>query len=531
MKTIISGENARKKLKIGASKLAAAVKVTLGPKGRNAVIERKYMSPLVTNDGVTIARTIELEDPAENIGASLIKQVSIKTNEIAGDGTTTACVLADTIISEGIKCIESGSNPLEINRGMKMAFEKIKEFLIDFSIPVKTNDDIVHIAAISAGDSSIGKLIGSAIKEVGENGIITLEESKTASTELKFVEGLEYDRGYISPYMINNADKQIVSLENCKILVCDQKITSINQILPILEQCSANNLPLLVIAEDFDQDVIGMLVVNKLRGNLNVVATKSPYFANKKKQMLSDICMLSNATLFSAEVDKPVSSATISDLGTAAKVIVSADRTTIIMPEANKQSTQALLEKLSKELNETTDDYAKQELESRIARISGKASIICVGAPTEVELQEKKLRIEDAIAATKAAIAKGVVCGGGVAYLGAKKYMDGLAFEATHDELIGINIVKNSLETPIRQIAKNAGVDDGVVVNNILSNSKEHYGYNAFDDTYCDMLKSGIIDPTKVEIAALENAISVASTLLTTETIIVENVQKDDKIE
>ena len=529
MKTIISGENARKKLKIGVNKLANAVRVTLGPKGRNVVLDRPFLSPLITNDGVTIARQIELEDPAENMGANLIKQVSIKTNDVAGDGTTTACILSSKIIDEGIKCIEAGSNPLEINQGMKIALNHVKEYLSKESIAVKTTNDIIHIATISAGSNEIGELIGKAIKEVGENGIITLEEGKATTTELKFVEGFEYDRGFVSPYMATNTEKQTAELENCKILVCDQKLSSINQLLPVLEQCSAKGLPLLIIAEDYDQEVLGMLVVNKLRGNLSVVATKSPSFANKKRQILSDICLLTGATLFAGEFGKELSSASLDALGTASKVIISNDKTTIIASNNKKSEINTLISTLSQELDAQTDQNAIAQLQERIARLAGKAAIISVGAPTEIEMQEKKLRIEDAIASTKSAINSGIVCGGGTAYLGAKKYLETLGLHYSTDIQTGINIISHCLEEPTRQIAQNAGVDEGVIVEKILASDEKYLGYDAQNNKYCNMLDAGIIDPTKVEIVALENAISVASTMLTTETIILENTQNAQK--
>lgn len=530
MKEIIIGQNARKKLKQGVDKLADAVKVTLGPKGRNVVLDRKYTSPLITNDGVTIAKEIELADPFENMGANLIKQVSIKTNSVAGDGTTTACVLAQSMISEGIKNIEAGASPSLVKIGMNKALNNVKTTLSSFSKIVSTTTDIKNIASISAGDSEVGELISQAMQKVGEDGIITLEEGKTSTTTLKFVEGLEFDRGWISPYMTTNQEKLIAELSNAKLLVTTQKINSVNQILPVLEQANQKGFPLIIIADDYDQEVISMLVVNKLRGNLNVVAVKAPFFADKRRNLLEDICALTGASLFSEELGRDISSASVSDLGDVNKAIISQNTTTLIEPKIN-QNTQEHILSLKNLLSDATDEYQKEQLQKRIAKLSGSVAIISVGAPTEVEMQEKKLRIEDALSSTKAAADTGIVAGGGSALLKCTNGLLQLINTLDGDEKTGANIVLASLQAPIRQIAKNAYVDDGVVVKEVLSNPSNTFGYNAFSGNYCDMIESGIIDPVKVTITAIENAVSVASTLLTTECLVADTTPVKENIQ
>lgn len=516
MKRLINGENARKKLQAGVNKLADAVKITLGPKGRNVVIERNYASPLITNDGVTIAREIELEDSFENLGASIIKEASIKTNDTAGDGTTTACVLAQNMINSGIKAIESGASPVLIKQGMKLALEEIKSEVSSMSNPVETIEDIINIASISAGDKEIGNIIGLAMQKVGKDGIIGMEEGKSVSTTLKFSEGLNFDRGYVSPYM-TNTPKNTCELTSAKIFVTDQKINTINQILPILEKCSSAAYPLLIIADDYEQEVIAMLVLNKLRGNLNVVAVKAPNFADRRQAMLEDICILTGATLISSANQNEYQQENI--LGVAGKIIVSQDKTTIFEPKGNIENINKHVSSLKYQLADA-EGYKKDEIEKRIAKFCGKVAIISVGAPTDIELQEKKLRIEDAISATKSATQNGIVAGGGVAL--AKCYNKAMEFSSTlsGDQSLGAKIVANSLQAPLRQIIKNAGMDDGIVAIKLLENPSIYYGYDALSNTYCDMLKAGIIDPTKVTLSALENAVSVASTLLTTECLI-----------
>ena len=529
MKDILRGEIARKKLKNGIDKLANTVKVTLGPKGRNVVLERKYTTPLITNDGVTIAKEIELSDPFENMGANLIKQVSIKTNTVAGDGTTTACVLAQNIIENGIKNIEAGASPIMLKKGMELSLEHITEHLTRHSKKVETLTDIKNIATISSGDEQIGELIGKAMEKVGKDGIISLEEGKQLQTTLKLVEGLEFDRGFVSPYMATNQEKYSTELVNAKLLVTDEKISSVNQILPVLEICNQQNIPLLIIADDFEQEVITMLVVNKLRGNLNVVAVKAPFFADRRRQMLEDICTLSGATLFSAQLNNAISGATVNDLGNVNKIIVTQDKTTLIEPKANQEKITEHISALKSILTNEEDDFKREELSKRIARLSGAVAVISVGAPTEVEMQEKKLRIEDALSATKAAIENGIVAGGGTALLKCTQSLQNLTNTLSGDIKLGAQIMLNALQAPIRQIAKNAFTDDGVVVKTVLENNNINWGYNAYSDTYCDMIKSGIIDPTKVTISAIQNAVSVASTLLYTECLVATiNQQKPD---
>ena len=521
MKEILNGENARKKLKSGIDKLTNAVKVTLGPKGKNVVLERKFTTPLITNDGVTIAKEIELADPFENLGASLIKQVSIKTNSVAGDGTTTACVLAQSIIETGIKNIESGASPILLKKGMDLALQGIKEHIENNSKKVESITDIKNIATISSGDANVGELISQAMQKVGKNGIISLEEGKQITTTLKLVEGLEFDRGFVSPYMATNQDKLTTELSNAKLLVTTEKITSINQILPLLEICNQNAIPLLIIADDFEQEVITMLVVNKLRGNLNVVAVKAPSFAEKRRQILEDICMLTGATLFCDQLNSQLNLATIDNLGSVNKIVVTQDKTTIIEPNANKSKVQEHINNLQNLLSGEEDEFKKEELSNRIARLNGAVAVISVGAPTEVEMQEKKLRIEDALSATKAAVLSGIVAGGGTALLRCIPYLNTLAEKESGDIKLGIQIVQKAIEAPARQIAKNAYVDDGVVIKTILDNSNTNWGYDALNNTYCDMLQCGIIDPTKVTLSAIQSAVSVASTLLSTECLVV----------
>ncbi len=522
MKDFLSGTAARTKLKAGADKLADIVKLTLGPKGRNVALERKYAAPLVTNDGVTIAKEIELADPFENVGASLIKEVSIKTNSVAGDGTTTACVLASSIISEGIKNIEAGASPRQLKLGMEQGLKVITDCLKDQSKKVKTSADIKNIATISAGDEEIGGLIADAMDKVGEDGIITLEEGKTASTTLKLVEGLEFDRGFISPYMATNQDKLICELSNAKILVTDGKISNINQILAVLEVCNQRGLPLLVIADDYEQEVITLLVVNKLRGNLNCVAVKAPAFGNKRKDMLEDICVLSGASLISAEIGTELAAATVDDLGEVSKIIISQDKTTLVEPRGVSQKTAEHISGLKSQLNLATEDDEREEIKKRIARVAGQVAVISVGAPTEVEMQEKKLRIEDALNATKAAAADGIVAGGGVALLRCCKPLAQLIQNLEGDIKTGAQIMLSVCQAPIRQIVANSFGDAGVVVKTILDNPSSSYGFDALAGVFCDMFESGIVDPTKVTLCTIKNAVSVASTMLSTDCLVVE---------
>ncbi len=526
MKEILNGEIARKKLKSGIDKLANTVKVTLGPKGRNVVLERKYATPLITNDGVTIAKEIELDDPFENMGANLIKQVSIKTNSVAGDGTTTACVLAQSIVEHGIKHIESGASPILLKLGMEKALACAVDELNLRTKKVDTLEDIKNIATISSGSAEVGELISMAISKVGKDGIINLEDGNQLETKLKLVEGVEFDRGWVSPYMATNQEKSITEMQNVRVLITEDKINSVNQILPILEACNKSALPLLIIAEDYEPEVITMLVVNKLRGNLNVVAVKAPFFANKRRQMLEDLCMLCGSKLFSSQLNTSVSDATVADLGTFGKAVISQNSTTLIYPQNSSNNLEKHIENLQSQLTSCVDSFEKEELSKRIARLKGAVAVISVGAPTEVEMQEKKLRIEDALSATSSAIEKGIVAGGGTALLKCTPKVTSLVESLTGDIKLGAQTLLDALQSPTRQIAKNAFVDDGVVVKTILENSNENYGYDALNNKYCDMIANGIIDPTKVTISALQNAVSVASILLYTECVVATNDTK-----
>lgn len=521
MKEILCGTSARKKLKDGATKLANVVKTTLGPKGRNVVLERKYSTPLVTNDGVTIAKDISLADPFENIGASLIKEASIKTNDIAGDGTTTACVLASSMISQGIKNIEAGASPKLLKIGMEKGLQVIEDCLREQSKKVQTTDDIKNIATISAAEPEIGELIASAMQKVGEDGIISLEEGKTATTELKLVEGLEFDRGFISPYLATNQDKLICEFTSAKLLVTDGKISNINQILQVLETCNQKGLPLVIIADDYEQEVITLLVVNKLRGNLNCVAVKAPLFGDKRRHMLEDICVLSGATLFSSELGAELSSASVADLGEVNKVIVTNDKTTLIEPKGVTEKTREHIASLKALLAESDENDAG-ELRTRIARLKGQVAVISVGAPTETEMQEKKMRIEDALAATRAATSEGIVPGGGVALLRCNAALTRLIDSLEGDLKTGAQIMLAATQAPIRQIVLNAYGDPGVVIKTILDNPSLSYGYNAFNGEFCDMFTSGIVDPTKVTLCTIKSAVSVASTMLSTDSVVVD---------
>lgn len=520
MKEILNGEIARKKLKAGIDKLANTVKVTLGPKGRNVVLERKLTTPLITNDGVTIAKEIELDDPFENMGASLIKQVSIKTNSVAGDGTTTACVLAQSIVEHGIKHVESGASPILLKVGMDKALACAVEELTLKTKNVDTLEDIKNIATISSGSSEVGQLIATAIDRVGKDGIINLESGNQLETQLKIVEGVEFDRGWVSPYMTTDQEKSTTEMQKVRLLITEDKINSVNQILPILELCNQNSTPLLIIAEDYEPEVVTMLVVNKLRGNLNVVAVKAPFFATKRKQMLEDLCLLSGAKLFSTQLNNSITEATISDLGIFGKVVVTQNKTTLIEPQYTSEQLQKHIENLQLQMKTAPDAFEKEELSKRIARLKGAVAVISVGAPTEVEMQEKKLRIEDALSATSSAIEQGIVAGGGTALLKCTNKVSALVKSLDGDIKLGAQTLLDSLQAPIRQIAKNSFVDDGVVVKTILENSNSNFGYDALNNRYCDMIENGIIDPTKVTISALQNAVSVASILLYSECIV-----------
>ena len=521
-KQLKHGEEARKALEAGVNTLANTVKITLGPKGRNVVLDKKYGAPLITNDGVTIAKEIELEDPFENLGAQLVKEVSTKTNDVAGDGTTTACVLAQAIIREGLKNVAAGANPMIIKKGIAAATEATVEYLKGISKEVDSKTAIQQVASISASDETVGTLIAEAFEKVGKDGVITVEESKTMETVLNVVEGMQFDRGYASSYMVTDTDKMECVFDNPAILITDKKISNIQELLPILEQVIQANLKLMIIAEDIESEPLATLVVNKLRGTFNCVAVKAPGFGDRRKEMLRDIAILTGGTVISEETGLELKDAKLEMLGHAKQVKVDKENTTIVEGAGDPQQIKDRIKMIKSQIENTTSDYDKEKLSERLAKLAGGVAVIGVGAATEVEMKEKKLRIEDALAATRAAVEEGIVPGGGVALLSAIPTVKALVKKMEGDEKTGATIVLKALEEPIRQIAANAGVDGGVVVNTILSKNKANFGYNALKDEYCDVVAVGILDPTKVTRSALQNAASVAATLLTTESIVTD---------
>lgn len=522
-KKILEGIEARKALEKGVSTLASTVKITLGPKGRNVVLGKKFVSPLITNDGVTIAKEIELDDPFENMGAELIKEVSIKTNDVAGDGTTTACVLAEAIIKEGMKNFVAGANPIILKKGIFKAVDVAVKELEKMSKPVESSLDIKQVASISAGDEEIGSLIADAMEKVGADGIITVEEGQTMKTELAFVEGMQFDRGYLSPYMCSNQEKMTAELDNPFILITDKKISNIQQILPVLEEIVKVSGKLLIIAEDVEGDALTTLILNKLRGTFNCVAVKAPSFGAKRKAMLEDIAVLTGGRVLSEELGIDLKTITLDDLGRAKSVTVTKDDTTIVEGAGEKDKIQDKILAIKAQMKDEKSEYELEKLSERLAKLSGGVAQIKVGSATEVEMKEKKLRIEDALSATKSASEEGVVVGGGVALLKTAKAIKELMKTLEGDEKTGANIVLNAIEEPVRQIAKNSGVDGGVVVNKIYEHIEEKgFGFDALANEYCDMFERGIIDPTKVTRSALQNAASVSATMLTTEAIVVE---------
>ena len=519
-KQIKTGDDARKALEKGVNTLADTVKITLGPKGRNVVLDKKYGAPLITNDGVTIAKEIELEDPFENMGAQIVKEVSTKTNDVAGDGTTTACLLAQAIIREGLKNVAAGANPMVVRKGIEKATEAAVEQLKAMSKAVDGKNAIMQVASISASDEKIGELISEAMKKVGNDGVITVEESKTMTTDLTFTEGMQFDRGYASPYMCTDTEKMEAVLDNPAILITDNKISNIQEILPLLEKIVSQGLKLLIIADDIESEPLATIVVNKLRGTFNCVAVKAPGFGDRRKEMLRDIAALTGGTLISNETGIELKDADLSMLGRAKTVKVDKDNTTIVEGKGNPEEIAARVKSIRAQIENTTSDYDREKLQERLAKLAGGVAVINVGAATEVEMKEKKLRIEDALAATRAAVEEGIVPGGGVALLSAVPAVDKLIATLEGDEKTGACIVRKALEEPLKQIAVNAGVDGAVVVNNVLTANKPNYGYDAAKDEYCDVVKKGIIDPTKVTRSALQNAASIASTLLTTESAV-----------
>lgn len=522
-KQLKHGEEARKALEAGVDTLANTVKITLGPKGRNVVLDKKYGAPLITNDGVTIAKEIELEDPFENLGAQLVKEVSVKTNDVAGDGTTTACVLAQAIIKEGLKNVAAGANPMIIKKGIAAATEATVAYLKNISKEVDSKKSIEQVASISAGDETVGQLIAEAFEKVGKDGVITVEESKTMDTVLNVVEGMQFDRGYASSYMVTDTDKMECVFDNPVILITDKKISNIQELLPLLEQVVQSGQKLMIIADDIESEPLATLVVNKLRGTFNCVAVKAPGFGDRRKEMLQDIAVLTGGTVISEETGLELKDAKLDMLGRAKQIKVNKENTTIVEGAGDPERIKDRIKMIKAQMETTTSDYDKEKLSERLAKLAGGVAVIGVGAATEVEMKEKKLRIEDALAATRAAVEEGIVPGGGVALLSAIPTVKALIRKLDGDEKTGASIVLRALEEPIRQIAANAGIDGGVVVNTILTaRNKTNYGYNALKNEYCDVVAQGIIDPTKVTRSALQNAASVAATLLTTESIVTD---------
>ena len=521
-KQIVYGEEARKALLSGIDQLANTVKVTLGPKGRNVVLGKKFGSPLITNDGVTIAKDVELEDAFENMGAQLVREVATKTNDIAGDGTTTATLLAQAIVHEGLKNVSAGANPMVMRKGMEKAVETAIDTIKANSETIKGSDDIARVGAVSSGDESVGKLIAEAMDKVGASGVITIEESKTAETGLEVVEGMQFDRGYISPYMVTDTDKMEAVIDDPYILITDKKISSIQEILPLLEQIVETGKKLVIIAEDVEGDALATLLVNRLRGNFTCVCVKAPGFGDRRKEMLKDIAILTGGTYISSELNMNLPDTQITDLGTARQIKVTKDNTVIVDGAGDANEIKARIAEIKNTIGVTTSDYDKEKLQERLAKLSGGVAVIKVGAQTEVAMKEQKLRVEDALNATRAAVEEGIVAGGGTAYVNAIPAVEKLVAKLSGDEKTGAQIIARALQAPIRQIAENAGVDGSIVYDKIRSSRKVGYGYNAYTETYCDMIPSGIVDPTKVTRTALENAASIASCVLTTESLVAD---------
>ncbi len=521
-KMIIYGEEARKKLQSGIDQLADTVKVTLGPKGRNVVLGRKFGAPLITNDGVTIAKEIELEDAFENMGAQLIREVATKTNDVAGDGTTTATLLAQAIAREGLKNLSAGANPMVMRKGIEKAVAAAVASIKEHSVPVNGSEDIARVGTVSSGDESIGTLIAQAMEKVGTEGVITIEESKTAETGLEVVEGMQFDRGYISPYMVTDTDKMEAVLDDAYILITDKKIASIQEILPILEPVVKAGKKMMIIAEDVEGDALATLLVNRLRGNFNCVCVKAPGFGDRRKEMLQDIAILTGGTVISSQLNMELTETALTDLGRCRQIVVTKDTTTIVDGAGDAQAIKDRAHTIRSSIATTTSDYDREKLQERLAKLSGGVAVIKVGAQTEIAMKEQKLRVEDALNATRAAVEEGIVAGGGTAQVNAIAAVEKLIATLSGDEKTGARIIATALQAPIRQIAENAGVDGSVVYEKIRSSRKIGYGYNAYTESYCDMIASGIVDPTKVTRSSLENAASVAACVLTTESLVAD---------
>ena len=521
-KQILFGEEARRALGRGVDQLADTVKVTLGPKGRNVVLDKKFGAPLITNDGVTIAKDIELDDPFENMGAQLVKEVATKTNDLAGDGTTTATVLAQAIVREGMKNVAAGANPMIMRKGIAKGVETAINAIKENSEKIKGSADIARVAAISSSDETIGELIAEAMEKVSADGVITVEESKTAETYSEIVEGMQFDRGYITPYMVTDTEKMEAVLDDAVILITDKKISNIQDLLPLLEQIVKTGKKLLIIAEDLEGEALSTLLLNKLRGTFTCVAVKAPGFGDRRKEMLKDIAVLTGGEVISEEIGLELKDTTMAMLGRARQVKVNKEGTVIVDGQGDAEAIKARVENIRHAIETTTSDFDREKLQERLAKLAGGVAVIKVGAATETEMKEKKLRVEDALNATRAAVEEGIVAGGGVAYVNAVPAVEAVAGETTGDEKTGVNIVVKALQEPIRQIAANAGIDGAVVLEKIRESGKVGYGFDAYSETYCEMIESGIVDPTKVNRSALQNASSVASTVLTTESLVAD---------
>ena len=520
-KDILFGEEARKSLERGVNKLADTVKVTLGPKGRNVVLDKKYGSPLITNDGVTIAKEIELEDPFENMGAQLVKEVSTKTNDVAGDGTTTATLLAQAIVREGLKNVAAGANPMILKRGMQKAVDKVVEAIISNSKKVDGKEDIARVASVSSADETIGQLIADAMEKVTNDGVITVEESKTAETMVEVVEGMQFDRGYISPYMVTDTDKMEAVIDDAFILITDKKISNIQEILPLLEQIVQQGRKLVIIAEDIEGEALATLVVNKLRGTFTCVAVKAPGFGDRRKEMLRDIAILTGGEVISEELGLDLKEAQLTQLGRARQVVIQKENTIIVDGMGDKEEIKGRVAQIKSQIETTTSDFDKEKLQERLAKMSGGVAVLKVGAATETEMKDKKLRIEDALAATRAAVEEGIVPGGGTAYINAIPALADMIKAASGDEKTGMQVIEKALEEPVKQIAANAGLEGAVIVDKIKA-SEKGIGFNALIEEYQDMIKAGIVDPAKVTRSALQNAASVAAMILTTESLVAD---------
>jgi chaperonin GroEL len=526
-KDLTFNTDARAALKRGVDKLAEAVKVTLGPKGRNVVIDRKFGSPTITKDGVTVAKEVELEDPIENMGAQMVKEVATKTSDLAGDGTTTATVLAQAIFREGLKNVTAGANPMSLKRGIDKAVERVVQDLASFSVETAGKKEIAQVGTISANnDEEIGNLIADAMEKVGKDGVITVEEAKGLDTTLETVDGMQFDRGYLSPYFITDPDRMEAVLEDVMILIHDKKISSMKDLLPVLEKVAQMGKPLLIIAEDVEGEALATLVVNKLRGTLKIAAVKAPGFGDRRKAMLQDISVLTGGQVISEEVGFKLENAVLSDLGRAKRIVIDKDNTTIVDGAGSDDSIQGRIKEIRASIDKSTSDYDREKLQERLAKLAGGVAVINVGAATETEMKEKKARVEDALHATRAAVEEGIVPGGGVALLRAQGNLRDLKLD-DHDENVGVRIIERALEEPIRLIAQNAGVEGSIVVAKVRENESQSFGYNARTDAYEDMVDAGVIDPTKVTRTALQNAASIAGLLLTTEAVVTEKPEKD----